>query len=121
MSSNTGALSSLNGCRNIEPDKCPGPTVRLFGGRGEGAKAKAYVGNYVKTKGPEQVGGATGGIVSIEVTDGGNGYVYPPFVTIEDGCGLGIGAVARAVISRRGRVTKIQLLFWFGRTIPNRW
>jgi len=51
----------------------------------------------------------TGGVVAIEVLDGGSGYVYPPFVQVKDNCGLGIGADVRSVI-KDGKVERIYIV-----------
>jgi hypothetical protein len=103
------ANSPLLECSTKPPETCYAPEVLIFGGRGEGAKATAYVGRYVDSDDGRTVTNKRGGVVSIEVTDGGDGYVYPPFVEIRDNCKLGIGAVARSVI-KDGKVIKIYLV-----------
>ena len=101
--------SDLDGCNTDRPQTCFGPEVVIFGGRGYGAKAKAIVGEYTATSDDRTVSDVQGGIVSIEVEDGGVEYVYPPFVEIRDNCGLGIGAVARSVV-KNGRVVRIYIV-----------
>ena len=110
MSSDSGKSSSLDGCSNNLLQKCEGPKVKIFGGRGKGAKAKATVGFLKETDDRRISTGYYGGIISVDVTDGGEGYVYPPFVEIVDECGLGLGATARAIINKRGQVTKIYIV-----------
>lgn len=103
------ANSPLLECSTKPPETCYAPEVLIFGGRGEGAKATAYVGRYVDSDDGRTVTNKRGGVVSIEVTDGGSGYIYPPFVEVRDNCKLGVGAVARSVI-KDGKVIKIYLV-----------
>ena len=109
LSQTSGANSSLLDCSTNPPDTCFSPEVIIFGGRGEGAKATAYVGRYVDSDDGRTITTKMGGVVSIEVDDGGSGYIYPPFVEIRDNCKLGVGAVARSVIEN-GKVTKIYMV-----------
>jgi len=109
MSSSTNIASILDKCSTLEATTCFGPEVVLFGGRGDGAKARAIIGN-TKSKSDDRIAGnAQGGIVAIEVLDGGSGYEYPPYVDIRDNCGLGIGGVARAVL-KGDKVHKIYMV-----------
>ena len=101
--------TSLKDCSREPPPVCLPPEVVIFGGRGSGATAIANVGRYVTSKDSRTITDVQGGVVSIEVTNGGSGYVYPPFVDIRDNCELGIGAVARSVIEN-GVVTRIYLV-----------
>jgi hypothetical protein len=103
------ANSPLLECSTKPPETCYAPEVIIFGGRGEGAKATAYVGRYVDSDDGRTVTNKRGGVVSIEVDDGGSGYIYPPFVEVRDNCKLGVGAVARAVI-KDGKVIKIYIV-----------
>ncbi|QLF86067.1 hypothetical protein CC030809_00011 [Synechococcus phage S-CAM7] len=103
------ANSPLKECSTEPPKTCYAPEVFIFGGRGEGAKATAYVGRYVDSDDGRTVTNKRGGVVSIKVDDGGSGYVYPPFVEIRDNCNLGIGGVARSVI-KNGKVIKIYIV-----------
>jgi len=109
LSQTSGANSPLLECSTEPPKTCYAPEVIIFGGRGEGAKATAYVGRYVDSDDGRTVTNKQGGVVSIEVDDGGSGYIYPPFVEIRDNCKLGIGAVARSVI-KDGKVIKIYIV-----------
>lgn len=109
LSGTTGQSSDLDECSTAPPEICFGPEVILFGGRGEGAKAEAVVGNYVPSTDDRTTRDAQGGVIAVEVLDGGSGYQYPPFVNITDNCGLGIGAVARAVL-KGDKVDKIYMV-----------
>jgi len=101
--------TSLDDCSREPPPVCLPPEVIIFGGGGSGAKAVANVGRYVKSTDERTITDVQGGIVSIEVIDGGSGYTYPPFVDIRDNCNLGMGAVARSVIEN-GVVVRIYLI-----------
>ncbi len=110
LSEYSGNTSAISNCTTDLPTTCFGPQVQIFGGRGEGATAEALVGRYVDTVDERTITDKQGGVVSIEVTNGGEGYIYPPFVEITDNCGLGIGAVARSVINREGKVLRIYIV-----------
>ncbi len=110
LSEYSGNTSAISNCTTDLPTTCFGPQVQIFGGRGEGATAEAFVGRYVDTVDERTITNKQGGVVSIEVTNGGEGYIYPPFVEITDNCGLGIGAVARSVINREGKVIRIYIV-----------
>ena len=88
---------------------CFPPEVRVFGGRGKGARARAVIGDYTASTDARTVSTVTGGVVAVEVLDGGEGYSYPPFIQFYDNCGLGIGAEARAVIEN-GKVKEIYVV-----------
>jgi hypothetical protein len=109
MSSSTNIASILDKCSTLEATTCFSPEVVLFGGRGDGAKARAIIGNTKSKSDGRIAGNAQGGIVAIEVLDGGSGYEYPPYVDIRDNCGLGIGGVARAVL-KGDKVHKIYMV-----------
>ena len=109
LSSGTDAQSQLQGCSTSAPTTCFPPEISIFGGRGSGARARAVIGDYTASPDPRTVSSVTGGVVAIEILDGGEGYVYPPFVQVKDNCGLGIGADARAVI-KDGKVERIYIV-----------
>lgn len=109
MSQRTGLASNLDRCSSKEPDECQPPEVFIFGGRGKGAEAKAIIGKYARSKDRRTVKDVQGGVVAIKVKDGGEGYIYPPFVEVKDSCGLGMGCHARAVV-RKGKVRKIYIV-----------
>jgi hypothetical protein len=53
---------------------------------------------------------ATGSCIGVQITNPGSGYQFPPFVTIQDNCNQGYGAVARALINDAGEVSAIYLV-----------
>jgi hypothetical protein len=73
--------------------QCGSPTVSIFGGGGYGASANAII-------------DPSGKIFGYLINDSGSGYTSPPFVTIEDACYNGSGAVATALIND-GKVQNI--------------
>ena len=109
LSGESPFVSNLDNCSTNPPDVCFSPEVVIFGGRGEGATAVANVGDYVRSIDDRTISDVVGGVVSIEVTNGGSGYKYPPFVEIRDNCGLGLGGVARAII-KNGSVVAIYIV-----------
>ena len=109
LSSGTDAPSQLQGCSTDPAPTCFPPEISIFGGRGSGARARAIIGDYTASPDPRTVSSVTGGVVAIEVLDGGSGYVYPPFVQVSDNCGLGIGADVRATI-KDGKVDRIYIV-----------
>ena len=109
LSGSSGKQSFLDNCSTAPPETCYGPDIYIFGGRGEGATATANVGNYVDSEDGRTVTNKQGGVVSIEVTNGGDGYKYPPFVEIRDNCKLGRGANARSVV-KDGKVVAIYIV-----------
>jgi len=98
-------LSALGGCYTGPPLVCGAPSISIFGGGGSGATAKALMGTIVGL-GAE----ATGSCIGVQITNPGSGYQFPPFVTIEDNCNQGYGAVARALINDAGQVSAIYLV-----------
>ena len=93
--------------QNFNPDQCGNPVVTIFGGRGKGATAEVVVG-AATTIGDDRVT-YQGKVLSVEVTNQGEGYEYPPFVKIQDSCGLGIGAIPKAVVKDK-KVVAIYLI-----------
>ena len=98
MGSTTNIPSELDKCSTDPDPVCFGPEVVFIGGRGSGAEAVAIIGNVEAPEDDRIAGNAQGGVIAIEVTNGGSGYQYPPYVDVRDNCGLGIGCVARAVL-----------------------
>ena len=85
------------------PSSCGGPQVSFFGGDGIGGAAKVIMGGIVNnTDGLGEISAdvaKTGSIIGVEITDPGSGYKYaPPVVSFDDPCGLGYGAVGRAIV-----------------------
>jgi hypothetical protein len=88
-------LSATYGyCDAINLD-CGLPTIQFFGGGGSGATGLAVV-------------DALGQLMGINIQNSGTGYAAPPYVSIQDPCGNGTGAVASANISS-GIVTSITI------------
>jgi len=95
----------LGTCFGGPPSSCGGPKITIFGGNGSGATAKALMGTVVQT-----ATGSVGSIIGVQLTSGGSGYEFPPFVSIEDNCGQGYGAIARAIIDENGEVTSVYMI-----------
>jgi hypothetical protein len=96
-------LNSVKKCFTDFPTNFTAPIVNIFGGgsSGSGATAIPLLGSIV---------GNAGSIIGVEVTNGGSGYDYPPFVEIVDDAGQGYGAVARALINDAGQVESIYIV-----------
>ena len=96
-----GFMSDIGGCYTGPPQFCKPPTINIFGGGGDGAIAAPLFGF-------PDFGTNTASIIDIELTNPGNGYVYPPFVQIVDSCNQGYGAIARATV-KDGKISKIYM------------
>ena len=94
-----GFVSDIGGCYTGPPQLCSAPTINIFGGGGDGAAA-------VPLFGFPDLGTKTASIIDIELTNPGNGYVYPPFVQIVDSCNQGYGAIGRATV-KDGKIDRI--------------
>ena len=99
----SGGADALQNPQCGVPDFCSGPKVTFFGGDGFGAFGTAILGEFVQnTDGLSEVTAdvsRTASIIGIEITDPGDGYFNsPPLISIQDSCGRGYGAVARANI-----------------------
>ena len=110
LSETSRTPSELDLCNRGEEDVCYPPRVILFGGRGAGAEATAVIGEYVVSDEERGVSTVQGGVVAVEVTNRGSGYVYPPYVEFRDNCGSGIGAIGRAVLDKNGGVKAIYII-----------
>ena len=75
-------------CGSIDLDhKCnSNPEVYFYGGGGVGAFANPVV-------------GTDGGLLTLDITNPGFGYQYPPKVEVKDECGFSKGAVVRVQVS----------------------
>lgn len=87
-----GFLSSLGSCYTGPPLNCI-TGVTIFGGGGVGGAAKAIFGSLVGDEGR-----TTASIIGINLTNGGSGYIDNPMISIDDNCGQGYGASARAIV-----------------------
>ena len=78
----------VDGCSAIDLEhKCdPTPEVYFYGGGGVGAFANPVIGD-------------DGGLVTLDITNPGFGYQYPPKVEVKDECGVSKGAVVRVQVS----------------------
>jgi len=99
-----------------DPSSCGGPKVSFFGGNGIGGAGNAILGGIVNnTDGLGDIASSvtrTGSIIGVEITDPGSDYTYaPPIVTFEDSCGLGYGAVGRAIVDyNTGQITGVYMI-----------
>ena len=98
------------------PVACGGPTVKIFDGDGIGGAGRAILGGIVSnTSGLsdtiENVA-KTASIIGVEITDPGSGYFYKePLISFSDSCGLGYGAVAKAIMDfEKGEIKEIVIL-----------
>jgi hypothetical protein len=103
-----GVFTSLNnipnqngGCYTGSPLFCSAPVVTIFGGGGSGATSIPLIG---------AISGSTGSVIGAKVTNGGSGYIFPPFVEIRDNCNQGYGVVARSTINDAGEVDSIYIV-----------
>ena len=106
-----GFESSLGKCYAGPPQLggCGGTKVKIFGGFGEGASAKAIIGAIQQVSNGGR--GITGSVIGVDLVNGGGGYTFPPFIEIVDECGSGYGAVARSVIDYdTGEITDIYVV-----------
>ena len=69
--------------------------MRFMGGSGVGVAGNPIIGR-------------DGAVLAIDLVQGGYGYQYPPIVDIKDSCGLGAGALIRAVV---GEETETEILY----------
>ena len=115
------------------PVTCGGPTVKIFGGDGIGGAGRAILGGIVQnTPNRDNLSSniiKTASIIGVELTDPGSGYFYKePLISFSDSCGLGYGAVAKAIMDfETGQIKNIVMISEgenypaaFGTTIPER-
>lgn len=82
----------------VKFNKCIPPEVRIYGGDGTGARAKAVVSEI------------DGGIVTFLLCDPGSGYTAPPDIQIVDNSNYGRGAQAKTRIDRDGKIDRIYII-----------
>jgi hypothetical protein len=97
------------------PSTCGGPTVKIFGGDGIGGAGRAILGGIVQNSPADDLSRnvtRTASIIGVELTDPGSKYFYKePLISFSDSCGLGYGAVARAVMKfETGEIEKIVMI-----------
>lgn len=79
-------LSTGTKCDGIVLDAdCGYPQAYFYGGGGVGVQGNP-------------VFGTDGSLLAVDLINGGFGYQYPPIVEVKDNCGVGVGAVTRAVL-----------------------
>jgi len=88
-------LSSSYGSCNALTLECGLPNVEFFGGGGSGASGFAVV-------------DALGQVMGVNILNPGSGYSSAPYISIEDPCGNGSGAVASTNITD-GQVTSVTI------------
>lgn len=89
-------LDDKQQCKGVQFDADCGPLeVFFYGGGGIGPKANPVVGE-------------DGSLLAIDLVSGGFGYQFPPVVEAKDECGVGSGAVIRAVL---GEVAETEEVF----------
>ena len=72
------------------PSTCDSPTVSFFGGDGFDALGEVILGDFI---------GNTASIIGVQITNPGYGYYNaPPLVSFSDSCGLGYGAIGKAIV-----------------------
>lgn len=101
-------LNSITECFTGPPASSP-PKVRIFGGPGSGATAVPIFGNIVPIENESECV-ALGSVIGVQVTNGGSGYTFPPFVEIVDDSDQGYGGVARSIINDKGEVESIYIV-----------
>ena len=97
------------------PPTCGGPMVKIFGGDGIGGAGRAILGGIVQNSPADDLSrnvSRTASIIGVELTDPGSKYFYKePLVSFSDSCGLGYGAVAKAIIDfPTGQIKNIVML-----------
>ena len=98
------------------PATCGGPTVKIFGGDGIGGAGRAILGGVVSnTPDLDDLSRnvtRTASIIGVELTDPGSNYFYKePLVSFSDSCGLGYGAVGKAIVNfDTGKIEKIIII-----------
>ena len=103
------AVNAASGCFTGFPTNCGPPGINIFGGGGSGASAIPIFGTATTLANSFNNVTQTAGIIGAIVTNGGSGYTFPPFVEFVDNCGLGYGAVGRAVI-KDGQVVSVYMV-----------
>jgi len=97
-------LGDVDSCFGGIPTLCGPPKINIFGGGGEGATASAIMG-----LGVGEGSSRTGSVISVQITNPGNGYTFPPFVEVVDSCNQGYGCIARATV-KDGQVDRIYVV-----------
>lgn len=101
-------LNEIVECFTGAIENASAAVVNIFGGgsAGFGATGIPIFGSYTQ----DSNGVVRASVIGVQVTNGGSGYTYPPFVEIVDDAGQGYGATARALINDMGQVTSIYIV-----------
>lgn len=79
-------VAGINTCEGVQlMAECSPPEVYFYGGNGVGVQGNPVI-------------GSDGSLLAVDLVSGGFGYQYPPIVEVKDGCGIGVGAVTRAIL-----------------------
>ena len=79
-------VAGINTCEGVQlTAECSPPEVYFYGGNGVGVQGNPVI-------------GSDGSLLAVDLVSGGFGYQYPPIVEVKDGCGIGVGAVTRAIL-----------------------
>jgi len=97
-------LGDVDSCFGGIPTLCGPPKINIFGGGGEGGAASAIMG-----LGVGEGSSRTGSVISVQITNPGNGYTFPPFVEVVDSCNQGYGCIARATV-KDGQIDTIYVV-----------
>ena len=98
------------------PSACGGPTVKIFDGDGIGGAGRAILGGIVQnTPNLSDLSSnvvKTASIIGVELTDPGSNYFYKePLISFSDSCGLGYGAVGKAIVNfETGEIKNIVMI-----------
>ena len=79
----------------VYEDECGPAVARFMGGGGVGVAGNTIIGR-------------DGAVLAVDLVQGGYGYQYPPIVDVKDNCGLGAGALVRAVV---GEETETEIIY----------
>ena len=83
---NKDLVTAVDSCTGIELESdCGPPRVLFYGGGGVGVQGNPVIGE-------------DGAVLAVDLVYGGHGYQYSPIVEIRDRCGIGVGAVTRAIL-----------------------
>jgi hypothetical protein len=81
-------VTAVDSCTGIELETdCGPPRVVFYGGGGVGVQGNPVIGE-------------DGAVLAVDLVYGGYGYQYPPIVEVRDRCGIGVGAVTRAILGQ---------------------
>ena len=95
LNTTDGLFSEADTCKGVDFEQECGPAQAIFyGGAGIGAQGNPIIGE-------------DGSVMAIDLVSGGFGYQYPPNVKVEDNCGIGAGAVTKAILGETGEIVEV--------------